>query len=711
MKTMIRNCTIPALVVLVGWSTVALADDTYNERYGETRFSSLPHGGMTSKTPWVGSWWAYIKDGMAYRWNDSSITNWKGKLDRFSDHNDPEKLAVLSPAEKLDKMMGRSDKIQLELIEEILKMQKDKGSEIDDLIEERRDVVYRLNNLIEENADNSDFNWKDSEDGKKYLELGDQIDEASEEYNSKLDELEVDTATEFEIKVHGNAQFGVGSWFGHCNAWAAAAIVEEEPRHDFEHKGIPWTAADVKGLLTSTWMECNSSFYGSRNDHDEEEEAREKVDYQDVTPAAFHIFFADQIGNRDKSFVIDRYTGDQVWNQPVNAYRSKFKALYDTDEEGVAQPEKVEWAVTKYDHEGRGKKHELGERELYPVSVKTTIWWVTDGLPHDELTVQNVDNSMSDADFANHWKVKQAYDDQIHIRTLSYTLWLDKPMEDEGAIIVGDGKWNHGSSGNYAHNHPDFMWQPLANTNNPWRVYENELIPASVVRNELLPKSLIPPPEPEPTEEGDETPETEGENGDSDSPESEEENAEEHSEELSEEEDLVFEVNSEGLPLSIPDHDLEGATSMISVETDRSIASMMVGVDIHHTFIGDLQIDLIGPAQPGNEIGSVERTAPGCDHCSCQVCVCEVNESCCNNTWSAECVHLCNECGGCEGPIRIRLKEQGEGGSSDDISKVYDVKGLQGKAVTGEWKLHVVDHTNLDTGSLKHWFLEFFPAP
>ena len=382
-----------------------------------------------------------------------------------------------------------------------------------------------------------------------------------------------------------------------------------------------------------------------------------------------------------------------MWNQPVNAYRSKFKALYDTDEEGVAQPETIEWSITKYNHQGHGKKHELGERELFPVSVKTTIWWVTDGLPHDELTVQNVDNSMSDADFANHWKVKQAYDDQIHIRTLSYTLWLDRPMDDEEATVVGDGEWNHGSSANYAHNHPDFMWQPLANTNNPWRVYENELIPASVVRDELLPKSLTPPEGWEPPEETEETP-----------------SDEEQPEEELVDEGLIFEVDPEGLPLSIPDFDTEGVGSVIRVETEKEIDSFTVGLDIKHTYIGDLQIDLIGPAQPGNTVGSVERTAPGCDHCSCQTCVCEKNAACCSSTWSAECAQLCMDCGGCEGPVQIRLKKKKEGGSSDDISTVYDVKALKGKNPSGDWRLHIVDHTRHDSGSLKHWFLEFFPA-
>ena len=83
----------------------------------------------------------------------------------------------MSPAEKLDRYLGRSDKIQLELIEEILTLQKEQKSEMNDLIEERRDLVHKLNTLIEDNAENSDFKWKETEEGKKYLELGETIDE------------------------------------------------------------------------------------------------------------------------------------------------------------------------------------------------------------------------------------------------------------------------------------------------------------------------------------------------------------------------------------------------------------------------------------------------------------------------------------------------------------------------------------------------------
>ncbi len=50
---------------------VALADN-YNDRYGEIRFGKLPLRGMVSHNVWVGSWWAYKTNGIAYRQKTSS---------------------------------------------------------------------------------------------------------------------------------------------------------------------------------------------------------------------------------------------------------------------------------------------------------------------------------------------------------------------------------------------------------------------------------------------------------------------------------------------------------------------------------------------------------------------------------------------------------------------------------------------------------------
>jgi hypothetical protein len=598
---MTRNTTLIVALIL-GLASTSHAN--YNSKYGEVRLGSLPEKGTVSKNIWVGSWWSYKMNGIAYRQNaegDMKVvdSSWSTTRQLPDGWKVADNVSQLSPAEKYDKLMGRDDLIERDKIAEYLKKIGETESEITGKIERRRELIRVLNKIIKENQDEDGFDWKSTDEGKEYEEISAKIEEAE----AALDELKpkIDTATEYEIWKHGAAQYGVQSWWGHCNAWAAAAVMEPEPRLSHTVDGIEFTAGDVKALLTEAWMELQSSFYGARNDFHADEESRDTIDYQDVTPAAFHIFFADQVGNHDKSFVIDRYTGDQVWNQPVKAYRSTFETLND------GQPVKKTLKSTQYPHWGEPVVRDLREQEIYEVAVTTTIHWVTDGVPHEALTVENYSDTITDEQFASWSFIKEEYHEQIEIRTLSYTLWLTKPMEDPEAEIIGDGEWNHGESTGYEALHPDFMWQPTANVNGS-RDYENDFIDYDYIVETLLPGTLKAAEDP--------TVEPAGSFTFSDS-------------------------------RDIPDDSDEGTSIAIDVAGSgiSELREMTVSVRITHTYIGDLQITLIGP-------NGEEET----------------------------------------------LKERRLGGSSDNIDETYDVKSFAGIAADGTWTLRVSDHAGSDTG-------------
>ena len=529
------------------------ADANPNERYGETRFSKLPLRGTVSKTVWVGSWWAYKRDGIAYRLHDpalSSLSWWgdeyKDQVDRF-DKDDP---AVYSPAEKLDKLLGRSGSIERDKIKAYLDAVRTKDSEVAALMERQQELVYRINKMLAEHADDYSFDWRTTPEGKEYLENQKKIEEAERSLEDK--KFQVDTATEFEILEHGLGQFGVANWYGHCNAWSAAAVMEPEPRRDVTIEGLTLTPGDVKGLLTEAWMECSSSFHGSRNDYDKTDEAKKDVDFQDVTPAAFHIFFADQIGNRDKSFVIDQCTGAEVWNQPVKSYRFSVKPLYKV-ENGTAQPEEVEVKWTDYST-GEGQVKNLGKQKVYPVSVTATIHWMHDGLPHETLTVQNYRDDLDDETYSSSYKIKDLYDDQVDLRVLTYVLWLSAPMDSADAEIIGDGEWKDQDLGIYAH--PDFMWQPLANTNN-YRVYENEYVDYKYLTGKILPAAVAT----------------------QDTPTS-----------------VPGTYPAAGLPLEIPDNSPSACARVtIPVPHDLKVYKASLELTIRHSYIGDLRIRMYLP--------------------------------------------------------------------------------------------------------------------
>ena len=53
-------------------------------------------------------------------------------------------------------------------------------------------------------------------------------------------------------------------WWGHCHAWAAAAVLEPEPKHDVTQNGATFHVGDLKGLLTEAHYSDQVISYGAR---------------------------------------------------------------------------------------------------------------------------------------------------------------------------------------------------------------------------------------------------------------------------------------------------------------------------------------------------------------------------------------------------------------------------------------------------------------
>jgi len=122
-------------------------------------------------------------------------------------------------------------------------------------------------------------------------------------------------------------------WWGHCNGWAAAAILANEPREshtvtadyntvvqgnsdlglDDNEFGMELTVGDMKGLLSETYYSQLSSFYGSRYNGEDD-------DISDLSPKAVLHILSTYIGQRGVPLVFDTTAGDQVWNYPAFKY-------------------------------------------------------------------------------------------------------------------------------------------------------------------------------------------------------------------------------------------------------------------------------------------------------------------------------------------------------------------------------------------------------
>ena len=117
----------------------------------------------------------------------------------------------------------------------------------------------------------------------------------------------------------------------------------------------------------------------------------------------------------------------------------------------------------------------------------------------------------------------------------------------------------------------------------------------------------------------------------------------------------VIETASPNLP--IPDNNSEGISSGINITKSGNLKSIVVDVDITHTFIGDLRVDLVSP--------------------------------------SGQFVRLHNK----------------EGGGKNDIKRSYDaaitpdLNDLIDEAVQGTWHLKLRDLASRDVGTLNEWTL------
>lgn len=111
----------------------------------------------------------------------------------------------------------------------------------------------------------------------------------------------------------------------------------------------------------------------------------------------------------------------------------------------------------------------------------------------------------------------------------------------------------------------------------------------------------------------------------------------------------------------LPIRDHASVVAQLSVPDNAPVQQIKATVDIEHTWVGDLTVDLIPPAGSG------------------------------------------------VGPIRLHARE---GGSGDNIRRTYDVvstpalQGLIGKNVTGDWSLKVEDAESQDEGTLHAFSLE-----
>ena len=258
-------------------------------------------------------------------------------------------------------------------------------------------------------------------------------------------------------KLTGKEKEGCEGWWGHCNGWAAAAIKEPEPRTNITLGDYDLMVGHQKGIFSEVWLSSSSLFEGETDKSTKT--AKWVIDpnnyasssFWDVTPRSFFLIFTNYVGIQETGVVIDRFTGDEVWNQPIVGYRIlplRQKDLLDG-----------------------GKK----------VLIRMKIYWANDmGTPHNNLSAAfDINKHTKDSESIEHLPQESSAAD-YEGRLLEFYLEFDEPVEiaEDGRSVVssgrlvGQGTWKHFEdakkgmyNGNWLelnHTHPDFIWLPTA---------------------------------------------------------------------------------------------------------------------------------------------------------------------------------------------------------------------------------------------------------
>ncbi|MEW5760920.1 MAG: pre-peptidase C-terminal domain-containing protein, partial [Candidatus Thermoplasmatota archaeon] len=204
---------------------------------------------------------------------------------------------------------------------------------------------------------------------------------------------------EVEKREHGRTD-DTESWWGHCHAWAAASIVEDEPTQPVTANGITFTVGDQKGLLTEIYWSPKSDLTNGGTRYNGGNSWWGGGDVNDIYPKDFHTNILKWIGNWRKAIVADIVADVQVWNHPLYAYSMDIE-----------------------DNPSDSSKK----------NVTVTVKYVSDGVDKDYVGTVSFDKT--------------------------YRYWL---KFKNGAIV--DSAWHKGSEkweGNNSNAHPDFLWSAV----------------------------------------------------------------------------------------------------------------------------------------------------------------------------------------------------------------------------------------------------------
>ncbi len=131
---------------------------------------------------------------------------------------------------------------------------------------------------------------------------------------TKYDKINGTSAWAWEYEHHRTTD-PAQDWWGHCQAWAAAAIMEPQPQGR-TIDGVEFSQDDVEALYAEAWSRHRGQQWGSRY----KDQGLNSEEYTDVYPAEFDEQVRYWIGEQRTALLMDFTTSRAVWNYPVYAF-------------------------------------------------------------------------------------------------------------------------------------------------------------------------------------------------------------------------------------------------------------------------------------------------------------------------------------------------------------------------------------------------------
>jgi hypothetical protein len=383
-----------------------------------------------------------------YTWMETIRRNCRqGIMGRPQSHGTPTRMPFYSPILENDRAEDLVE-VPSKLIRNIQQMDQNKMLQKELTVTPWSDSYWPLYlGSLGQRYDDQKFTGLDWKEAKSYISKNSVADliqkksfdslSPSEKYDFLLG-LTKNTLTESswaEGEQYYREYGSVETWMGLCHGWAAASIMMPNPKRKVPVKTTAGTMtfypSDIKALGTLLWAKGNakSRFIGGRcNEKDPATDSTNRPKPQeclDNNPGTWHLTIVNQIGQFNRSFVMDATYDYQVWNQPVFGYQY----FYYNPKTGKNSAKLSDALVSKTDWTNDPRRAVRASNTKSLVGIKMIVTYVIENSPNKD---ENQESEFATTEY-------------------DYDLELNDKME-----IIG-GEW-------YSDNHPDFLWVPDART-------------------------------------------------------------------------------------------------------------------------------------------------------------------------------------------------------------------------------------------------------